>query len=128
MSCCEVKRLVRATACTAGAGLTLAYGLIVLIGGTVDLAGAAGGGHASNNWGGETGVFPPILLLLAQLTVTTFGLVSVVLGFQVGFVFFLKPVHVRPIVVLLSAQRGEWPNALIPLRQRSCRAVGPTSC
>ncbi|CAM9235177.1 unnamed protein product [Scytosiphon promiscuus] len=67
---------------TTVSGLILAYGIIVIIGGTVDLAGAAGGGDRSNDWNGSDGVFPPIVLLLAQLTVTTFGLVSVFLGFQ----------------------------------------------
>ena len=66
-------------------GLILAYGIIVIVGATPDLAGAAGGGDRSNDWGGDgpNGVFPPIVLLLAQLTVTMFGLVSVFLGFQV---------------------------------------------
>ncbi len=66
-------------------GLILAYGVIVIVGGTRDLAGAAGGGDRSNDWLGDpdNGVFPPIVGLLAQLTVTMFGLVSVFLGFQV---------------------------------------------
>lgn len=64
-------------------GLILAYGIIVLIGGTNDLAGAAFEVDTTDDVGGSDGVFPPIVWLLAQLTVTTFGLVSVFLGFQV---------------------------------------------
>ncbi|CAM9764103.1 unnamed protein product [Ectocarpus sp. 4 AP-2014] len=67
---------------TTVSGLILAYGIIVLIGGTNDLAGAALGVDTADDIGGSDGVFPPILWLLAQLTVTVFGLVSVVLGFQ----------------------------------------------
>lgn len=64
-------------------GLILAYGIIVIIGGTVDLAGASNGIENAPDIGGSDGVFPPIVLLLAQLTVTLFGLVSTFLGFQV---------------------------------------------
>lgn len=64
-------------------GLILAYGIIVLIGGTNDLAGAAFGVDTAPDIGGSDGVFPPIVWLLAQLTVTIFGAVSVFLGFQV---------------------------------------------
>ncbi|CAN0314422.1 unnamed protein product, partial [Ectocarpus sp. 13 AM-2016] len=61
------------------AGLILAYGIIVIIGGTVDLTAASAEGV---DWNGSDGVFPPIVILLAQLTVTLFGLVSMFLGFQ----------------------------------------------
>ena len=57
----------------------------MIVGGTPNLAGSAGAGDRSNNWSGDgpNGVFPPIIMLLAQLTITLFGLVSVFLGFQV---------------------------------------------
>lgn len=73
----------RFLSCFGLAGLILAYGIIVIIGGTTDLAGAAFGVDTAPDIGGSDGVFPPIVLLLAQLTVTMFGLVSVFLGFQV---------------------------------------------
>lgn len=78
----RAKRVLLVTPCIP-AGLILAYGIIVLIGGTNDLAGAAFGVDTADDIGGSDGVFPPIVWLLAQLTVTTFGLVSVFLGFQV---------------------------------------------
>ncbi|CAN0127243.1 unnamed protein product, partial [Ectocarpus fasciculatus] len=64
---------------TTTSGLILAYGIIVIIGGTVDLTAASAEGV---DWNGSDGVFPPIAGLLAQLTVTLFGLVSTFLGFQ----------------------------------------------
>ncbi|CAM9302087.1 unnamed protein product [Ectocarpus sp. 12 AP-2014] len=64
---------------TTTSGLILAYGIIVIIGGTVDLTAASAEGV---DWNGSDGVFPPIVILLAQLTVTLFGLVSMFLGFQ----------------------------------------------
>ncbi|CAM9909275.1 unnamed protein product [Pylaiella littoralis] len=67
---------------TTTSGLILAYGLIAMIGGTVDTAGAAFGVDAAPDINGSEGVFPPILLLLANLTVSIFGLLSVILGFQ----------------------------------------------
>lgn len=79
------------------AGLILAYGVIVIIGGTTDLAGASAGVDAADDLGGSEGVFPPIVLLLAQLTVTMFGLVSVFLGFQVCAL--LRTLHTRNAVV-----------------------------
>lgn len=51
--------------------------------------------------GGSDGVFPPIVLLLAQLTVTMFGLVSVFLGFQVRAqikrcIFVWRTIYIEP--------------------------------
>lgn len=69
------------------AGLILAYGIIVSIGGVTDLAGAAMALDIAPDIGGSEGVFPPIVILLAQLTVTIFGLVSIFLGFQVCVCF-----------------------------------------
>lgn len=71
-------------------GLILAYGIIVIIGGTTDLSAASFGIDNASDIGGSDGMFPPIVLLLAQLTVTMFGLVSVFLGFQVcvGLCFY----------------------------------------
>lgn len=61
------------------AGLILAFGLMVSIVAVHDLVDVA----AENvDWNGSDGVFPPIVLLLAQIVVTLFGLVSVFLGFQ----------------------------------------------
>lgn len=61
------------------AGLMLVYGTIPFITAVRDLAGAAG---EDIDWNGEEGVFPPILNLLASLTVTVFGLTSIFIGFQ----------------------------------------------
>lgn len=66
-----------------GAGLILAYGIIVTIGGITDLAGASMGIDVAPDINGSDGVFPPIVILLAQLVVSMFGLVSIFLGFQV---------------------------------------------
>lgn len=81
------------TRCISYIGLILAYGIIVVIGGTNDLAGAALGVDTADDIGGSDGVFPPIVWLLAQLTVTLFGLVSVFLGFQVCVLFVLSYIH-----------------------------------
>eukprot|EP00903_Cladosiphon_okamuranus_P013017 g12145.t1 len=67
---------------TTVSGLILAYGVVVTIGGITDLAGASAAIDVAPDIGGSEGVFPPIVLLLAQLTVSTFGLVSIFLGFQ----------------------------------------------
>lgn len=60
-------------------GLIVAFGLLTFVPGTVDLIGSS----AENvDWNGSDGVFPPIVGLLANLTVTLFGMSSVIIGFM----------------------------------------------
>lgn len=65
---------------TTVSGLVLAFGILVFLPGTIDLIGAISDDNV--DWNGSSGVFPPILLLLAQVVVTLFGMSSVFLGFQ----------------------------------------------
>lgn len=64
---------------TTTAALTLMVGILAFVFGTVNLVDVAADGV---DWDGEDGVFPPIVLLLANITQTLFGLVSVFIGFQ----------------------------------------------
>lgn len=64
---------------TTTAALTLMVGIIAFVFGTFNLIGVAA---EDVDWDGEDGVFPPILLLLANVVQTLFGLVSVFIGFQ----------------------------------------------
>ena len=64
---------------TTTAALTLLVGILAFVFGTVGLIGVAA---EDVDWDGEEEVFPPILLLLANIIQTLFGLVSVFIGFQ----------------------------------------------
>lgn len=61
------------------AGLILAFGCVIAIPAVHDLVGAAA---EDVDWSGSEDEFPPILGLLANLTVSVFGLSSIFLGFQ----------------------------------------------
>lgn len=60
-------------------GLILAFGCVIAIPAVHDLVGVAA---EDVDWNGAEDVFPPILGLLANLTVSVFGLSSIFLGFQ----------------------------------------------
>lgn len=64
---------------TGVSGLILAYGLLVLLPGSIGLITEAGD---NIDWDGGDAVFPPILRLLGNLVLTLFGMASVFLGFQ----------------------------------------------
>ena len=61
-------------------GLVLTFGLVAFVLGTLNLLGAIRDDGV--DWDGSDGVFPPILGLLGNLTLTLFGMTSVFVGFQ----------------------------------------------
>lgn len=65
---------------TTTSGLVVAFGLLAFIPGTINLIGGAK--DSGVDWDGADGVFPPIAVLLGDLTVTLFGMSSVFIGFQ----------------------------------------------
>lgn len=65
---------------TTTAGLVLAFGLLAFIPGNAGLMNSIMDGDV--DWNGSDTVFPPIVSLLGDITVTLFGMTSVFIGFQ----------------------------------------------
>lgn len=73
---------------TTTAALTLMVGIFPFVLGTVGLVGVVvavnddSDGEDGVDWDDSDGVFPPMVLLLANIVQTLFGLISIIIGFQ----------------------------------------------